>query len=621
VDQVSSVTGRSQYPDRHIAVRLEAWIAGVTDWVAACLLLILILVLFGTILARYVLHLPVTWTEEVGSLLFLWMGMLGAVSAVSRDQHMRLTFVRSRLKPAARSTVDLIASSVILIFLAKLLVPSIDAIEQNHAFLSPDLSIPGSVGMGAIGVSVFLMFALVLVRTLRMAPWRAATTALIGIVLAIVAMSVFGGGLGSLDNYNLVIFFVVILGVLIVCGVPIGFAFGAATQFYFAFATDLPLVVMVGRMREGMSNLILLTIPLFIYLGLLIQYTGMAKRMIEFIASLLGHVRGGLGYVLLCAMYLVSGISGAKAADMAAIGPILVPSMKARGTRPGDIVALLATSAAAAETIPPSLVLIIIGSVTGVSIAALFTGGLIPAAVSMLALAIVFHLRSRTEVAGDRIVRPGPREIGHLLVLALPGLILPFVIRFAVLEGIATATEVATIGIVYVLIVAIALRERVSLRKLATMLVDTASLSGALLLIIALAGTMSWALTQSGFASDLVHLMTNLPGGRIGFFAASILMFVVLGSVLEGIPAIVLFGPLLFPAAQALGIHQVHYAIVVLLSMGLGLFAPPFGYGYYTACAISEVSPDDAMGNMLPYLAAFAVAIVVIALVPWLTVG
>ncbi len=451
--------------------------------------------------------------------------------------------------------------------------------------------------------------------------WRGRVVALAAVVIALAVMSVCGDGLESLDNYNLVIFFMAVLGALIVAGVPIAFAFGAATLFYFDFATDLPLVVMVGRMREGMSNLILLTIPLFIYLGLLIQYTGMAKRMIDFIASLLGHVRGGLGYVLLCAMYLVSGISGAKAADMAAVGPILVPSMKERGTRPGDIVALLATSAAAAETIPPSLVLIIIGSVTGVSIAALFTGGLMPAAVGMLALAVVFYLRSRAEVIKIDRVKPGTREIGRLFILALPGLILPFVIRFAVLEGIATATEVATIGIVYVLIVAIALRQRVSSRRLAAMLVETASLSGALLLIIALAGTMSWALTQSGFASDLVYGMTHLPGGKAGFFAASIVMFVVLGSVLEGIPAIVLFGPLLFPAAQALGIHQVHYAIVVLLSMGLGLFAPPFGYGYYTACAVSEVSPDDAMANMIPYLVAFATAIIVIAMVPWLTVG
>jgi tripartite ATP-independent transporter DctM subunit len=239
--------------------------------------------------------------------------------------------------------------------------------------------------------------------------------------------------------------------------------------------------------------------------------------------------------------------------------------------------------------------------------------------VSMLALALVVYLRSRHEKAEGG--RADLKLIGRTFVLAIPGLALPFIIRAAVLEGVATATEVATIGIVYVLVMGLIMMRTISPRKMAEMLVQTTAMSGAILIIIALAGAMSWALTQSSFASELVRFMTHLPGGKFGFLAVSIIAFVVLGSVLEGIPAIVLFGPLLFPAAQALGIHQVQYAMVVLLSMGLGLFSPPFGYGYYTACAIAHVSPDKAMRNMVPYLLAFAAAIVVVAAVPWLSVG
>ena len=143
-----------------------------------------------------------------------------------------------------------------------------------------------------------------------------------------------------------------------------------------ALATRAPLTVIVSRMDEGMSHLLLLSIPLFVFLGILIDMTGMARAMVAFLASLLGHVRGGLSYVLLGAMYLVSGISGAKAADMAAVAPVLFPEMKARGMKPGELVSLLAASGAMAETIPPSVVLIVIGSVASVSIAALFTGGL-----------------------------------------------------------------------------------------------------------------------------------------------------------------------------------------------------------------------------------------------------
>jgi len=293
--------------------------------------------------------------------------------------------------------------------------------------------------------------------------------------------------------------------------------------------------------------------------------------------------------------------------------------MKERGTREGDTAALLAVSAAAAETIPPSLVLIVIGSVTGISIAALFTGGLLPGVVCMLALAVAVTLRARVEKRGDGKLDLG--RVGRTFVVALPALVLPLLIRAAVLEGIATATEVAVIGIAYVLVVGAITMRGVSARRMAAMLVETVAMSGAVMIIIALAGAMSWALTQSGFAQALVKVMTQLPGGKVGFFAASILIFVVLGSILEGIPAIVLFGPLLIPAARALGVHPVHYSMVVLLSMGLGLFSPPFGYGYYTACAIAKVSPDNAMANMLPYLAALAVAIVIIAAVPWFSIG
>ena len=166
-----------------------------------------------------------------------------------------------------------------------------------------------------------------------------------------------------------------IVAATVFSGVPIAFSFALATFSYLALTTNTPMEVMVGRLDEGMSHLMLLAVPLFIFLGSLIEMTGMARAMIQFLASLLGHVRGGLSYVLIGAMYLVSGISGSKIADMAAIAPVLFPEMRKRGAKPGDLVALLSATGAQTETIPPSIVLITIGSVTGVSIAALFTGG------------------------------------------------------------------------------------------------------------------------------------------------------------------------------------------------------------------------------------------------------
>jgi tripartite ATP-independent transporter DctM subunit len=618
-DRASLGGSAAQASRTPVVDRIERLIGTAIDAVAAALLLVDMLLLGWAVAARYVFDVPVTWVEELAQLIFLWFGMLGVASALRRGIHLRLSFVLAQMPPAYRGKVETVATIVLAVFLGKLIEPGIELIELNAPILSPNLSIPGSVAPAAIVTSFAIMLVFLasqLWRSLSPATFVAVCVAGLAAFAALEASPPFMSDLG---NLNLILFFGIGVCVLIVIGMPIAFSFGTATLLYFILTSDLPLNVIVGRINEGMSNFILLTIPLFIFLGLQIQYTGMARSMINFVSALFGHIKGGLGYVLLSAMYLVSGISGAKAADMAAIGPILAPAMKERGAREGDTVALLAVSAAAAETIPPSLVLIIIGSVTGISIAALFTAGLLPAVICMLALAVTVYIRSRGEQPGERV--RDKRLILRAFVVALPALALPLLIRTVVLEGIATATEVAVVGIGYVFIVGLVTMRGISWRRMGAMLVETVAMSGTIMIIIALAGAMSWALTQSGFAHNLVEFMKSLPGGKFGFLAVSILTFAVLGSILEGIPAIVLFGPLLVPAAQTLGMHPVHYAIVVLLAMGLGLFAPPFGYGYYTACAIAKVSPDDAMRNMLPYLLALAIAIVIIAAVPWFSIG
>jgi tripartite ATP-independent transporter DctM subunit len=284
------------------------------------------------------------------------------------------------------------------------------------------------------------------------------------------------------------------------------------------------------------------------------------------------------------------------------------------------LVALLAATGAQTETVPPSLVLITIGSVTGVSIAALFTGGLLPALVVGLILCAVVGWKSRHEDHAG-VVKLGTAQVTKLFGVAAPAIALPFLIRAAVVEGVATATEVSTIGIVYAFVAGAIVYGRFPWKRLVPMLVGTAALSGAILLIIGTATGMAWGLTQSGFSRWLAESMAALPGGAPMFMVVSILAFVVLGSVLEGIPAMVLFGPLLFPIARQLGIHEVHYAMVTTLAMGLGLFAPPLGVGYYAACAISRVSPDRGMRPMVGYMLALLVGVVVVAAVPWLSTG
>lgn len=602
------------------ALWLDTALAWITEVPAAILVALEILVLLAGVISRYVFHRPLTWSDELASVLFLWLAMFGAVIALRRGEHMRLTAVINRVPERWRAMSETIAALVVVVFVMLVLTPAYEYLEDEWAILTPALEIHNTFRAAAIEVGAVLMMVIALARLVE----RASVAQVIGAVAVIAAVAATlwfaRPAIFALGNYNLVVFFVALVAFCVALGVPIAFAFGISTMSYLALMTHVPLTVVVGRLDEGMSHIILLAVPLFVFLGVLIEMTGLARAMVDFLASLLGHVRGGLSYVLLGAMYLVSGISGSKAADMAAVAPVLFPEMKRRGAQPSELVALLSASGAMSETIPPSLVLLTIGSVTGISIAALFNGGLVPALVLALALVVVAYFRSRGEDLSG-IKRATPRQVLRTFLIALPALILPFIIRAAVVGGIATATEVSTIGIAYTAAAGLVLYRQFNWRRLYPMFVDTASLSGAILLIIGTATAMAWALTQSGFSGKLAATMAAVPGGQGGFLAISILVFAVLGSVLEGIPAIVLFGPLLFPVSRALHIHDVHYAMVVILAMGLGLFAPPFGVGFYAACAIGRVSPDEAMSRVWPYLGALLIALIVVAAVPWLSIG
>ncbi|WP_315811019.1 TRAP transporter large permease subunit [Bradyrhizobium sp. SZCCHNR2028] len=599
---------------------LDALLGLLVEIPAALLVVAEIVILFAGVVARYGLHRPLIWSDELASILFLWLAMLGAAVAFRRGEHMRMTAMVARASPGLRAYLDLVATAAALAFLVMIAWPSWEYAYEESFITTPALQIENIWRAAALPVGIGLMALFALIRLARAASLKMMLLAVVSIAAIIALFWVAQPVLKPLGNINLVIFFVGVVGLCVFAGVPIAFAFGLAIFGYLALTTRTPMMVLVGRMDEGMSHLILLSVPLFVFLGLLIEMTGMARAMVAFLASLLGHVRGGLHYVLVGAMYLVSGISGAKAADMAAVAPVLFPEMKARGARPGDLVALLAATGAQTETIPPSLVLITIGSVTGVSIAALFTGGLLPGVVLAITLCALVWWRYRNEdMSGVR--RATGAEISKAFIVSLPALALPFVIRAAVVEGVATATEVSTIGIVYGVLAGLLVYRRFDWRRLLPMLIETAALSGAILLIIGTATGMAWGLTQSGFSRALAAAMTGLPGGPATFIAVSIVAFTILGSVLEGIPAIVLFGPLLFPIARAVGVHEVHYAMVIILAMGIGLFAPPFGVGYYAACAIGRVDPAEGIRPIWGYLLALLIGLIVVAIFPWISIG
>jgi tripartite ATP-independent transporter DctM subunit len=606
---------------RRIALAVDMRIGQVVEFIGALLVLAETGILFAGVVSRYLFNSPIIWTDELATFLFLWLSMIGAVVALRRDGHMRLTTFASWVGPEWGGWLGTIASLILIVFVLEILVPAQQFLEVQRSTELITLHISDGYRVVAILVGAGLIATVALLRLLETTTW-------VPFLLALALVGGIAGGLwlaqpllAEMGRASLILFFVVIVGACVFIGAPIAFAFGIATFSYLALTTTMPLEIVVNRMDDGISNLLLLAVPMFVFLGLLMEMTGIARVMVTFLAALVGHVRGGLAYVLLGAMYLVSGISGSKAADMAAVAPILFPEMQKRGMHPGELSSLLATSSAMSETIPPSLVLITIGSVVpGLSIAALFTGGLLPAFVAALALVAVAWWRSRSSDFGAGARAPLVLML-RTFVIAVPGLTLPFVIRFFVIKGIATATEVSTVGVIYTAALGLLVYREFDWRRLYPILIETVSLTGAVMMIIGTATAMAWALTQSGFSLWLVSVMAAVPGGSWGFLAITIVAFIILGSVLEGLPAIVLFGPLLFPVAKAVGVNEVHYAMVVILAMGIGLFAPPFGIGFFSACAIGRTNPDDSLWRIWPYIGALVISLLIIAAIPWLSIG
>jgi TRAP-type C4-dicarboxylate transport system permease small subunit len=407
----------------------------VVEVIAALLIAAEIVILFAGVVARYFLQKPLVWSDELASLVFLWLASLGAVVAFRRNEHMRMTALVGMTAANVRAVLEAISIAAVLAFLLLIIEPAYEFASEELFVTTPALELSNAWRASALPVGLGLMALAGVIQLTSLRNWTLIAIGVGTVVLVIAALVALGPALRGLGNLNLLLFFVGITGLLVFGGVPIAFAFGLATFGYLALTTRLPVLVLVGRMDEGMSHLILLAVPLFVFLGLLIEMTGMARAMVHFLSSLLGHVRGGLSYVLVGAMYLVSGISGSKAADMAAVAPVLFPEMKQRGAKPGDLVALMSATGAQTETIPPSIVLITVGSVTGVSISALFTGGLLPGIVLAIALCAVVWHRYRNEDL-RHVRRATAAEIGRTFLVGIPALALPFVIRYAVVGGL-----------------------------------------------------------------------------------------------------------------------------------------------------------------------------------------
>ena len=582
--------------------------------VVVALFLELALVL-ANVAARGFFQQSFLWSDEAARLALSIMAFVGGAVAYRRQEHAHVRLILGWL-PARGEPICLALADVIVLFTTGLTgIVSTEFIASNWSERTPILQLPASL----IAIPLPLGMALIAIyaadRLWRTHGKTALPTLATFVLAAGAAAATCGQWLPVFGDDGPIIAALVLFVVAILAGVPVGFVLLLATSVYLWSSDAASLMVLPQNMVNGTGNYILLAIPFFILAGLVMERGGVSLRLIKFIHALVGHLRGGLLQVTVVSMYVISGLSGSKPADVAAVGTVMRDELRERhGAAEGA--AVLASAAIMGETVPPSVAMLIVGSITNVSVAAMFIGGIIPAAVIAVCLAALIIVRARRAGAPKLpraplkfVVRAG---LGAVLPILMPGFLLG-----GILSGLATPTEVAALAVVYGLFLAMVVYREMGLDEFVRTIGDTASLTGLLLFIFAAASAFSWTLTVAYVPQRLVDLIGSTGNSAPIFLIGSIALLIVVGVLLEGLPSLNVLAPLLLPIAGRVGLSELHYALVLIIAMGVGGFMPLAGVGFYVCCAVMRCDIEAASRAMLPYLAVVLVGLLIIAFVPW----
>jgi C4-dicarboxylate transporter DctM subunit len=405
---------------------------------------------------------------------------------------------------------------------------------------------------------------------------------------------------------------------LIALSVPVAFALGATSLVGLLLKGDVPLVLIPSRIFGGIDSFTLLAIPFFILAGDLMDTGGISRRLVNLARVMVGHVRGGLGMVVVVGEIFFSGISGSTTADAAAIGSIMIPAMTRMGYTPERAAAIVCAASGMGILVPPCLTMVVYGSLTGVSIAALFAAGFLPAAVMALALMAQLYVQARRDNL-PREPRAGWRELARAVREAGLALMMPVIIFGGILGGAFTPTEAAVVAVAYGFVVGVFVYREVTWRDVGRILARTGLISGSVMLLIGTANIFAWLLTVQQLPQSIAAWMQSLGHGRALFLLLSIVTFLFLFSLLDGLPALLMVIPIFVPIGTQLGIDPLHYGIIMTAITGIALFMPPVGVGLYVAANIAETTVARAGRVLLPYLATMFLATLIIAYVPWIT--
>ena len=403
--------------------------------------------------------------------------------------------------------------------------------------------------------------------------------------------------------------------ILLIIGAPIVFAIAVGTTLALIVG-GIPLEILPQKIFSGLAHFPYLAVPLFVLAGMLMETGGISRRIVDLSNALVGHIRGGMGMVVMVATILFSDISGSSAADTAAIGSVMIPPMKKRGYNPSFAAALVTSAGGMGVLIPPCLTMVVFGSLTNTSIGALFLAGFVPGISMGLILMLLTYIIARKR-GFPKEKRATIMEFLTALNRSFLSLFMGVIILGGIIFGIFTATEAAAVAVMYGFFLSVVLYKEIKLSQIPEILWKSAVISGVVMLVVGISYGFGWVMGKEQIPIKLANFMVTIPGGKWVFLFAVNMLLLAMGMFFDASLSVVILVPILFPVAVKLGVHPVHFGIFVIMNLGIGFTTPPFGLSLFIASGIAKVPLSSVIKPIFPYILTMIGFLFVVTYVPW----
>jgi C4-dicarboxylate transporter DctM subunit len=408
--------------------------------------------------------------------------------------------------------------------------------------------------------------------------------------------------------------FAILIG-LMIFNVPIAICTALATVGGIVYTQDVPMMVFVQRMFTGMDTFTLIAVPLFILCGRFMALGGITQDLIAMSRVLVGYFKGGLAYINIVASMLFAGITGSAASDTSSIGAILIPAMEDQGFDKDFAVAVTATSSTIGVMIPPSIPMVVYGASSGASIGKLFLGGIVPGLITGLALMLISGvIAHKRDYPSDKFV--GVKESLLITLRGIPALLTVIIILGGIVGGVFTPTEAAGIAALYSFLLGRFYYKELKFRDIPKMLAEVALTTGQVALMIATASSLAWLFAQQGVPAMIGNFITGITTNKYLLLLIMNALLLFVGTWLDLSPAVIIFTPILLPIATSLGIDPVHFGVIMVVNLAIGLFTPPVGVCLFVSCGIAKCSISSVVKAFIPFLIVMIGVLLMITYIP-----